>query len=152
MKLKTPAVTAVVGCGLWLCLASSASADPAEHHNTITVVHDHAHPVVNISANTRVIALDAPDAILHEVSAGLPADSQQASLIAKERLNDSVHRKLHDALQGVVDAWALGVQKIPAVVVDQKYVVYGEADVSKALGIIRQYREQEQEQEREVQP
>jgi len=147
MKLKTPVVTAIVGCGLWLCVAaSSVFADPAMHH-TIIVVHDDAHPVVNIPAHARVIQLDVAETVLTEVSAGLPADHEQASLIAKERLNDSLHQKLHDALQGVVDAWALGVQKIPAVIVDQRYVIYGEPDVTKALDAIRQYRELESEQE-----
>jgi len=145
MKLKTPVVTAIIGCGLWLCVAaSSAFADPAMHH-AIIVVHDDAHPVVNIPEHARVIRLDTPEAILHEVSAGLPANVEQAALAAKEILDDSIHQKLHDALQDIVDAWALGVQKIPAVIVDQRYVIYGEADVTKALDAIRQYRELESE-------
>jgi integrating conjugative element protein (TIGR03757 family) len=40
------------------------------------------------------------------------------------------------AYQGVVDAWSLGIITIPAVVVDQRYVVYGEPDVAKAVVLI----------------
>ncbi|MGH8391347.1 MAG: DUF1525 domain-containing protein, partial [Pseudomonas sp.] len=34
------------------------------------------------------------------------------------------------------DAWSVGVEKIPAVVIDRRYVVYGEADVAKAIAQI----------------
>ena len=40
----------------------------------------------------------------------------------------------------MTDAWSLGVTKIPAVVVDRRYVVYGETDVSRALARIEEYR------------
>ncbi|CAK7053537.1 MAG: hypothetical protein BACD_02588 [Bacteroides rodentium] len=113
----------------------------------VVAITDKNHPINHIPAHMRVIRLDAPETILGEVSAGLPADHERASLIAKERLNDSLHRQLRDALQDVADAWMLDVQKIPAVVVDRRYVVYGEVDVVKALDIIKQYREQNREQE-----
>jgi len=126
-----------------LVLAASVCAHAAD----VVVITDKYYPIYHIPEHARVIRLDTPEAILHEVSAGLPADHEQASLIAKERLDNSVHRQLRGAFQDIADAWALGVQKIPAVVVDRKYVVYGEADVVKALEAIRQYREQEQKQE-----
>ncbi|OTJ71748.1 hypothetical protein CAY98_34130 [Pseudomonas aeruginosa] len=44
------------------------------------------------------------------------------------------------AQQDVADAWSLGVEKIPAVVVDRQYVVYGEPDVSRALELIAKAR------------
>ena len=37
-------------------------------------------------------------------------------------------------------AWSLGIAKIPAVVVDRRYVVYGEANVARALARIEEYR------------
>jgi len=44
------------------------------------------------------------------------------------------------AYQGVADAWGLGIVKIPAVVVDRRYVVYGEPDVARAVARIDAYR------------
>jgi integrating conjugative element protein (TIGR03757 family) len=40
----------------------------------------------------------------------------------------------------VADAWGLGVAKVPAVVVDRRYVVYGQPDAARALARIEQYR------------
>jgi integrating conjugative element protein (TIGR03757 family) len=40
----------------------------------------------------------------------------------------------------VLDAFSLGVTKVPAVVVDRRYVVYGEHDVAAALALIAAYR------------
>ncbi|NQD96830.1 DUF1525 domain-containing protein, partial [Pseudomonas sp. CrR25] len=39
-----------------------------------------------------------------------------------------------------VDAWSLGVTTIPAVIVDHRYVVYGEPDVAKAAALIEAHR------------
>ena len=53
--------------------------------------------------------------------------------------NDEPSR-LASAYQGVTDAWSLGITSLPAVVVDQRYVVYGEPDVARALARIEQHR------------
>ena len=44
------------------------------------------------------------------------------------------------AYQGVADAWSLGITSLPAVVVDQRYVVYGDSDVARAIARIEQHR------------
>ncbi|MFY0038678.1 DUF1525 domain-containing protein [Acinetobacter baumannii] len=44
--------------------------------------------------------------------------------------------ELVKAQQDATDAWSLGVEKIPAVVVDRQYVVYGEPDVPRAVELI----------------
>lgn len=49
-------------------------------------------------------------------------------------------QSLVKAQQDVADAWSLGIEKIPAVVVDRQYVVYGEPDVSRALELIAKAR------------
>lgn len=41
-------------------------------------------------------------------------------------------------------AWSLGITKIPAVVVDRRYVVYGESDMAKALVLINDAKSQPQ--------
>ena len=48
--------------------------------------------------------------------------------------------RIGHAYQGVADAWGLGIAKIPAVVVDRRYVVYGEPDVPRAVARINAYR------------
>ena len=108
----------------------------------IWVVTDHHHPVSS-SQGVRVIYLDAPAQLKRELSARLPHDRTRAEALARERLRqggDESHRRLALAYQGVTDAWMLGVTKIPAVIVDRRYVVYGEPDVRRAAALIQEYR------------
>jgi len=55
-------------------------------------------------------------------------------------IGDTLQQRLREAYQGITDAWSMGVTTLPAVVVDQRYVVYGEANLDKALARIQQYR------------
>ena len=63
-----------------------------------------------------------------------------ASIVALESTGADLQGRIRQAYQGVADAWGLGIAKIPAVVVDRRYVVYGEADVARALAHIEEYR------------
>ena len=69
--------------------------------------------------------------------------TDDTATIVRERLKRGgadLERRLREAYQGVTDAWSLGITRIPAVVVDGRYVVYGEADVERALARIEAYR------------
>ncbi len=39
-----------------------------------------------------------------------------------------------------MDAWSLGITRIPAVVVDHRYVVYGDPNLERALAKIERFR------------
>ena len=54
-----------------------------------------------------------------------------------------IRDSIRDAYQGVTDAWSLGITSIPAVIVDQRYVVYGVSDLGQALARIERYREEQ---------
>lgn len=105
------------------------------------VVTDQAHPA---SGNAdRLILLDAPARIEGELASGLPADPARAESLARERLSQGgadLQRRIASAYQGVTDAWSLGITSLPAVVVDRRYVVYGEPDVARAVARIEQHR------------
>jgi integrating conjugative element protein (TIGR03757 family) len=107
-------------------------------------ITDAKHPLQQSTYHlARVIELDAPQRIEAELAANLPADPQQAALIAHQRLQaggTTQQQRMQTAWQGVVDAWSLGITTIPAVVVDQHYVIYGEADIDRAMARIAQYR------------
>lgn len=111
----------------------------------IWVITDSTHPVQGANAATRVIELDAAQRAEAQLAAGLPSDPQQAESILRQRLKDggaSLQGRLQAAYQGVTDAWSLGVASIPAVVVDRRYVVYGEARLDQALARIARYRKE----------
>ncbi|MGR4868194.1 TIGR03757 family integrating conjugative element protein [Variovorax sp. LARHSF232] len=116
-------------------LAASAS------HAETWVITDQAHP---ISGKTdRHVLLDDPARLNAELASGVPANPMQAAVLVQQRLNQGsadLQRRIGAAYQGVADAWGLGITKIPAVVVDRRYVVYGEPDVARAVSRINAYR------------
>lgn len=120
-----------------LCiLAANASAA------SVQVFTDRDHPV-QAPTGIRVVELDAASSLEAELSFPLPPDPTRAAAIARARLNAggaSLQRRLAVAYQSVVYAWSLGIEKIPAVVVDRRYVVYGVSDVARAVSIIDRYR------------
>jgi integrating conjugative element protein (TIGR03757 family) len=92
----------------------------------------------------RVITLDTPATLEGELSVHLPADPAQAQRIFAQRMTPEVAAQLTQAHQNVTDAWSMGVTKVPAVVVDRKYVIYGETNVQRAFDRIEEYRRKEQ--------
>jgi|SRR5690606_5902679 len=108
----------------------------------VIVVTDSRHPV-HASISVRVIELNLPARIEAELAAGLPDDATRSAALVQQRLKDggaALQRRVGAAYQGVVDAWSFGVTTIPAVIVDRRYVVYGEPDVEAAVARIEAYR------------
>lgn len=106
-------------------------------------ITDSTQPLQGTRIPTRTIELDAARRIEAELSAGLPRDPQEAESIVRQRLQvggPTLQRRLQTAYQGITDAWSLGITSIPAVVVNQRYVVYGEPDVARAVARIEQHR------------
>ena len=117
-----------------LCASAASAMD-------IWVITDRQHPVQGTP--DRLIELDVPARIEAELSTDLPSDAQQASLLVQQRLKHggpALQQRLARAYQDVTDAWSLGITTLPAIVVDQRYVVYGEPDVAKAIARIEAYR------------
>jgi len=111
----------------------------------VWVITDSQRPVTGNASVQRVIQLDAAQQIEAELSANLPADPQQATALVQQRLNQggaSLQQRLREAYQGVTDAWSMGITTLPAIVVEQRYVVYGETDLDKALARITQHRKE----------
>lgn len=122
--------------------ASLVAFSPATLATDVLVITDSRHPVRTMGGE-RLIELDEAPRIEAELSAGLPADPDQATAIARRRLNQGgadLQRRIASAYQGVTDAWSLGITSIPAVVVDRRYVVYGEPNVARAIARIEQHR------------
>lgn len=105
---------------------------------------DHQHPVT-APVGVQVVELDLPARLEAELNAQLPADQGRSAAIVRQRIAQegaAFQQRLATAYQGVVEAWRLGVTHLPAVVVDQRYVVYGEPDVARAVARIDAYRGQ----------
>ena len=141
-SLDLPAVSrrplaARVAAGLCAALLG-----PIAAATDVLVVTDSRHPV-QAPAGVQIIELDQATRIEVELAAHLPAAPQQAAAVVRQRLHDggeALQRRIGHVYQSVADAWGLGIAKIPAVVVDRRYVVYGEPDVSRAVARINAYR------------
>lgn len=108
----------------------------------IRIFTDRRHPI-EAPAGIRIVALDAPALIEAELAADLPTDPTQAAELVQQRLKvggADLQRRMAEAYQGVTDAWSLGITKVPAIMVDRRYVIYGESDMARALARIEAYR------------
>ncbi|MGV4685244.1 TIGR03757 family integrating conjugative element protein [Burkholderia pseudomallei] len=109
----------------------------------VWIVTDSAHPVRTVPG-ARVIELDTPARLESALSADLPPDPHEAAARVQQRLaadHATLTRQLATAYQAVTDAWSLGVTHTPAVIVDRRYVVYGDPDAAHAVARIHSYRE-----------
>ena len=122
-----------------LCAALLA---PLAQADDILVITDSLHPV-QAPTGVRIVELDQPTRIEAELTAQLANAAGHSVAAVQQRLRaggTALQQRIGMAYQGVVDAWSLGITTIPAVVVDQHYVVYGEPDVAKAVALINSHR------------
>lgn len=108
------------------------------------VFTDSHHPPLHAD-NHQVVYLDAPDQLQTQFFGTLPVDPAEAERVVKARMQSSswltMQRQLMQAYQGVLKAYSLKLAKYPAVVSDDKHVVYGTADVAVAEQLLAEFRE-----------
>lgn len=124
---------------VFLCLAGISQ---AVFGVDLLVITDSTHPI-QVTAQARVIELDLPARIEADLARGLPADPAQAAATVRHRLRAGgreLQKRMAQAYEGVAEAWALGITKLPAVVIDHRYVVYGDPDVTGAVARIESFR------------
>lgn len=128
-------------CALTLLITTGSAAG-----TEILVITDSRHPVSGAGKLIRVIELDVAQHIEADLSDQLPNDPQLAVALVQRRLHEGGQRmlqQLRDTYQGVADAWSLGIITIPAIVIDQRYVIYGESNLDLALTRVEQYRKEQ---------
>lgn len=83
--------------------------------------------------------LDKPAGLQGDISKKLPTNLDDAAAFMSRYANSDEGKKqiqaIVDGYQGVGRAYGLGVNKLPAAVIDEHYVVYGTTDVNQALRI-----------------
>ena len=91
-----------------------------------------------------VYVLDEGDRFAAALGAGLPGDPVEALAEVRRRLatpeGRAARRRIEAASAGRAQAVRLGIGKLPAVVVDGRYVVYGVRDVRCARALIAAWR------------
>lgn len=143
----------------WLLAANGAAAQvpytgapakpgaAAEPPLRIEVFANSAMPITNAVGAT-VYVLDALQLLEDQLSQGLPATEAEALPVARERvrrLGGALQQRAANASQGMVLAARYGIDRIPAVVIDGRAIVYGLTDVAEAVAAYRQRRQPAQE-------
>jgi len=128
-----------------LCSLAVMFLSAGAHAGTV-IYTDHAHPVTGeLSPDVTVTELDAPDRLQAELFGPLSANPAQAGQQARAVISSPAFRQNQQALAasyaGVAHAWSLGLEKVPAVVFDDKWVVYGTTDVAAARAKLDAWRE-----------
>jgi integrating conjugative element protein (TIGR03757 family) len=90
---------------------------------------EHRWPGVRIA----VFDLGAPQRFEAQLSAGLPADPTQAQRMVRERIQaQDLEAQVLAAFGGILQAARLGLDRVPAVVFDDRAIVYGVTDLPAA--------------------
>ncbi|MBC0551283.1 TIGR03757 family integrating conjugative element protein [Escherichia coli] len=101
-----------------------------------TVYTDSAHPPVNLPPEVQVVLLDGPQQLQDAFFGPLPADPEVAEAVVREHMQSpewaSAQADLAERYRQVTHAWSLGLKKYPAVVFDDREVVYGTTAVAQA--------------------
>ena len=101
------------------------------------------------AGGAEVHVLDERDDLAEAFGGSLPGDSERALAEARRRVSSPAGRaaleRIAAAAAGNALAGRLGIEKLPAVVVDGRYVVYGVRDVARAIERIEGWRERHEQ-------
>ena len=122
--------TAALALAAWCSFGAADRAESDVAVFTLSTIPVRAH-------GAAVHELDRGDRLAAAFGADLPADPAKALAEARRRLASRAGRDLRSGLAraaaGNALAARLGIERLPAVVVDGRYVVYGVRDVRRAL-------------------
>lgn len=102
-----------------------------------TVIYTTArYPVENPEPGVVIQVLEDIHSLEQSLFPALSQHPEQAEQRAREWMKQPDWReqeaRLTRAYQSLLDAYALGIEKVPAVVLDERYVVYGTTDIRVA--------------------
>lgn len=89
----------------------------------------------------KIYYLDGLMQLEDQLSQGLPADADQASIIVRQRakaLGRALQERAMNAGEGMTRAAYYGVNRVPAVVFNGQAVVYGVTDIAQARALYTQ--------------
>lgn len=106
---------------------------------------DRLPPLQHVDQADRLFVLDHADDALRRLSFSHPgseaAARDKALLIIQSPRGQAVIARMRDSAEATIMAWMHGIEKLPAILVDEQYVVYGVFDVAAAVDQIARYRD-----------
>ena len=115
----------------------------AEEREQVTVFTTSYLPVAASQSvpETRYL-LNVPDLLLQELGKQLPKTREAAQKELLRRIGSSEGQQLvarvEKGFNGVVLAWAHNIEHLPAILINDRYLVYGVYNVDEALAIYRE--------------
>jgi integrating conjugative element protein (TIGR03757 family) len=130
----------------WLVVSAAAAGTEAPERLRLQVFTSAAHPPVGLEAladvaTVELYAVDAVARLEESLSAGLPNDPEQAATLALERLqalDEATVLRLNAGASGLALARQHGLDRFPAVVIDERAIVYGVMDLRQVVALYRQ--------------
>ncbi len=123
MSASTFCVTAQEVVSIKIFKTTSMRVEPSNNHSSEST---------NLDAGENIIGLLGKD---------LPYSLEKAEQEIARRMETGEGRelvkKIGTSYDGVVEAWSLGIEKLPAILINKQYVVYGVYSVDKAIQIYR---------------
>ncbi|HFW1990530.1 TPA: TIGR03757 family integrating conjugative element protein [Salmonella enterica subsp. enterica serovar Saintpaul] len=114
----------------------------------MVVYTNHVHPPTGMTGDTRVVWLDAPEQLQQSLFGSLTSAPGEAERRAQAVIHSAGWQQkqavLAQAYRGLLQAWQMGLEKYPAVVSDDRYVVYGTADAVVADGLFHSHSAREE--------
>lgn len=105
------------------------------------------HPVKSPEPGTLVYRLDGVTELEQSLFPRLSGNPQQAEQQARRIMQQPDWKireaQLTSAYQSLVTAWSAGITKTPAVVFDDRYVVYGTTDTALAQQLLEKWQERQ---------
>ena len=99
----------------------------------------------NLGHADRVFILDHADNALRGLSFNNPGNEAQARdramVIIQSPQGQAAISRMRNSAEAIAVAWQHGIEKLPAVLVDERYVVYGVYDVESAVAQIVRVRD-----------
>jgi len=118
----------------------------ASDHETVWVfTAGKLPPVLQVAHADRLFVLDDVDQSLKALSFPNPRNEAQARQRAMRMLQSpkgqAVLTRIRHSAEAIAVAWQHGIVKLPAILVDERYVVYGIYNIDAALAQIARYRD-----------
>ena len=120
-------------------------AQAAEPSTVWVFTADPLPPLQHTEQVDRLFVLDAVDSALKKLSFANPGNEAQATqralALIQSQDGQAMTARLRLSAEAIAVAWQHGIAQLPAVLVDEQYVVYGVYDVESALAQIAGYRD-----------
>ena len=135
----------VRGMTLTALMALALPLQAGEHETVWVFTTDQLPPLQHTDRADRLFVLDNVDKALKKLSFLNPGNEAQAKQRAMKLIQSpegqAMIARMRSSAEAIAVAWQHGIEKLPAVLVDEQYVVYGVYNVESALAQIARYRD-----------